>query len=72
MNRDDAITLLYRLRSAQNEFYVGGSGAALRRSLAADITWIISANNSSAGTYRGLDEVRPNCGQAWPTWPGWQ
>jgi hypothetical protein len=30
MNRDTAIGLLDRLHKAQNEFYAGGSGAALQ------------------------------------------
>ncbi len=57
MNRDDAISLLDRLHTAQNEFYGGGPGAALRQILAPDITWIVPGDNSIAGTYRGLAEV---------------
>ena len=34
MNRDTAIDLLDRLHKAQNEFYAGGSGAALGQLLA--------------------------------------
>jgi SnoaL-like domain len=57
MNRDDAISQLDRLHTAQNGFYAGGSGAALRQILAPDITWIVPGNNSVAGTYRGVEEV---------------
>jgi len=32
MTRDTAIGLLDRLHKAQNEFYTGGPGAALRKS----------------------------------------
>ena len=52
MNRDAAIALLDRLHEAQNEFYAGGSGAALEQLLAPSITWTVPA-----GTYRGLGEV---------------
>ena len=57
MNRDDAIVLLDRLHEAQNEFYAGGSDAALHELLAAGITWTVPGDNAIAGTYRGLDEV---------------
>jgi ketosteroid isomerase-like protein len=57
MNRDIAIDLLDRLHKAQNEFYAGGSGAALRHLLAADITWTVPGDNRIAGTYHGLEEV---------------
>jgi ketosteroid isomerase-like protein len=57
MNRDAAIALLDRLHKAQNEFYAGGSGAALHQLLAPDITWTVPGDNPIAGTYRGLDEV---------------
>ena len=57
MNRDAAVALLDRLHSAQNDFYAGGSGAALRELLAADITWTVPGDNAIAGTYRGLDAV---------------
>ena len=33
MDRDAAVDLLDRLHKAQNEFYAGGSGAALKRLL---------------------------------------
>jgi ketosteroid isomerase-like protein len=57
MNRDTVIGLLDRLHTAQNEFYAGGPGAALRELLAPDITWTVPGDNSIAGTYRGLSEV---------------
>ncbi len=57
MNRDAAVVLLDRLHRAQNEFYAGGSGAALRPILAPDITWTVPGDNRIAGTYRGLEEV---------------
>ncbi len=57
MNRDAAVVLLDRLHQAQNEFYAGGSGAALRPILAPDITWTVPGDNRIAGTYRGLAEV---------------
>jgi ketosteroid isomerase-like protein len=57
MNRDTAVDLLDRLHKAQNEFYAGGSGAALEQLLAPNITWTVPGDNSIAGTYRGLDEV---------------
>lgn len=57
MNRDAAIVLIDRLHEAQNEFYAGGSGAALERILAAHITWIIPGDNQIAGSYRGIEEV---------------
>ena len=57
MNRDAAIDLLDRLHKAQNEFYAGGSGAALEQLLAPNITWTVPGDNRIAGTYRGLEEV---------------
>ncbi len=57
MNRDTAIGLLDRLHKAQNEFYAGGSEAALQPLLAANITWTVPGENRIAGTYRGLEEV---------------
>jgi ketosteroid isomerase-like protein len=57
MNRDAAVALLDRLHAAQNDFYAGGSAAALEELLAADITWTVPGDNAIAGTYRGLDEV---------------
>jgi ketosteroid isomerase-like protein len=57
MNRDIATELLDRLHEAQNEFYAGGSGAALERLLAPSITWTVPGDNRIAGTYRGLEEV---------------
>jgi hypothetical protein len=57
LNRDAAIGLLDRLHKAQNDFYAGGSGAALQHLLAADITWTVPGDNRIAGTYRGLQEV---------------
>jgi len=57
MNRAAAIDLLDRLHTAQNEFYAGGPGAALRQLLAPDLTWTVPGNNPITGTYRGLEEV---------------
>ena len=57
MNRDTVIGLLDQLHAAQNEFYTGGPGAALRQLLAPDITWTVPGDNSIAGTYHGLAEV---------------
>jgi ketosteroid isomerase-like protein len=57
MNRDAAIDLLDRLHEAQNEFYAGGSGAALGQLLAQSITWTVPGDNRIAGQYRGLEEV---------------
>jgi hypothetical protein len=57
MNRDAAIALLDRMHRAQNEFYAGGSAAALLPILAPEITWTVPGDNRIAGTYRGLEEV---------------
>lgn len=57
MDRDAAITLLDRLHTAQNDFYAGGTSAALERLLAPDVTWSIPGDNRIAGNYRGLEEV---------------
>jgi ketosteroid isomerase-like protein len=57
VDQDVAIALLDRLHEAQNEFYAGGSGAALRQLLARDIAWTVPGDNRIAGTYHGLDEV---------------
>jgi ketosteroid isomerase-like protein len=57
MNRNEAVALLDLLHTAQNEFYAGGSGAALEQLLAPSITWTVPGDNRIAGTYRGLEEV---------------
>jgi ketosteroid isomerase-like protein len=57
MNRDAAIGLLDRLHAAQNEFYAGGSGAALEQLLASNITWTVPGENSIAGAYHGREQV---------------
>jgi ketosteroid isomerase-like protein len=57
MDRDAAVDLLDRLHKAQNEFYADGSGAALKRLLAPNITWIVPGENRIAGTYRGVEGV---------------
>jgi hypothetical protein len=57
MDRDAAIRLVDQLHGAQNEFYAGGSGAALEQLLAPNITWTVPGDNRIAGNYRGLDEV---------------
>ncbi len=54
MNRDAAIRSLGRPHDAQNEFYAGGSGAALEQLLAPNVTWTVPAQSRIAGTYRGL------------------
>jgi ketosteroid isomerase-like protein len=57
VDRDAAIALLDRLHEAQNEFYAGGSAAALEQLLAVDVTWTVPGDNRIAGTYRGFEEV---------------
>ncbi len=57
MNRGVAIDVLDRLHRAQNEFYGGGTGAALHDLLAPDITWTVPGASAIVGTYRGLDAV---------------
>ena len=57
MDPGAAIHLLDRLHEAQNELYAGGSEAALRKLLVADITWTVPGDSPIAGTYRGLEEV---------------
>jgi ketosteroid isomerase-like protein len=57
LDRDAAVDLLDRLHQAQNQFYAGGSSAALERLLAPDITWAVPGDNRIAGTYRGREEV---------------
>src|SRR2546430_6541506 len=57
MNRDTAIDLLDRLHEAQSEFYTGGSGAALDKLLAPNISWTVPGDNRIAGNYRGPEEV---------------
>jgi uncharacterized protein len=57
MNRETAIDLLDRLHQAQNEFYAGGSGAALEQMLAPGIAWTVPGDNRIAGIHRGLEEV---------------
>jgi YbgC/YbaW family acyl-CoA thioester hydrolase len=54
---DDAVALLDRLHSAQNEFYGGGGDAALREVLTPDISWQVPGKNAIAGRYEGLDAV---------------
>lgn len=57
MNREAAIALIDRLHDAQNEFYSGGSGAALEQILAAHISWIVPGENQIAGAYLGIEAV---------------
>ncbi len=57
MKRNRAVDLLDRLHAAQNEFYAGGPGAALRQLLAPNIAWTVPGENRIAGTYRGLEQV---------------
>ena len=57
MDADAAIALLDRLHEAQNELYAGGSEAAMRELLVADITWTVPGDSPIAGTYHGLEEV---------------
>jgi ketosteroid isomerase-like protein len=57
VDADAANALLDRLHEAQNELYAGGSEAAMRELLAADITWTVPGDSPIAGTYHGLEEV---------------
>ena len=57
MDRASAVDLLDRLHEAQNEFYGGGSSAALEQILTEDITWTVPGHNAIAGAYRGRDAV---------------
>jgi ketosteroid isomerase-like protein len=57
MDRATATDLLDELHVAQNEFYAGGSSAALERLLAPDIAWTVPGDNRIAGTYRGRAET---------------
>ncbi len=57
LNRDIAVGLLDRLHEAQNEFYRGGSDAALRQLLAPSVIWTVPGDSRIAGTYHGLEEV---------------
>lgn len=57
MNRNTAIGLLDRLHEAQNEFYAGGSSAALEHLLAPSIRWTVPGDSRIAGNYRGIGEV---------------
>jgi uncharacterized protein len=57
VHRETAVDLLDRLHQAQNEFYAGGSGAALEQLLAPSVRWTVPGENRIAGTYRGLDAV---------------
>ena len=57
IDRDTALDLLDRLHETQNDFYAGGSGDALERLLAPDITWTIPGDSPIAGNYHGLEEV---------------
>ena len=57
MDRASASAILDRLHAAQNEFYGGGSDAALRALLDAGITWTVPGCSPIAGTYRGLEQV---------------
>ena len=57
MDRASAIALLDELHRAQNEFYAGGEGAALRELLTPGITWTVPGENRIAGRYVGIDAV---------------
>ena len=57
MDRDDAIVMLDRLHSAQNEFYGGGDDQTLRALLDPEITWTVPGSSPIAGTYHGVREV---------------
>ena len=57
MNQDTAIGLSGRLHKAQNESGAGGSGTALQKLPAPNITWTVPGDNRIAGTYRGLKEA---------------
>jgi ketosteroid isomerase-like protein len=51
------VALIDALHAAQNEFYGGGSDAALRRLLTPDIVWTVPGASPIAGVYRGVDDV---------------
>jgi hypothetical protein len=57
LDRSTATALLDELHRAQNEFYAGGNGGALRELLAPEIRWVIPGEHPLAGTYHGLEEV---------------
>ena len=57
MDRASATAILDRVHAAQNEFYGGGSDAALRALLDPGISWTVPGHSPIAGTYRGLEEV---------------
>ncbi|PSL01583.1 ketosteroid isomerase-like protein [Haloactinopolyspora alba] len=57
MDQPTATRLLDDLHAAQNTFYAGGDGTALRHLLTEDVVWTVPGRNRIAGTYRGLDEV---------------
>jgi hypothetical protein len=57
LNSRTAIALLVELHRAQNQFYAGGDGDALRELLARDIRWVVPGESPLAGGYHGLDEV---------------
>lgn len=57
MDRAAAIELLDRLHAAQNEFYGGGDGHALRALLDPGTTWTVPGASPIAGVYEGIDAV---------------
>jgi ketosteroid isomerase-like protein len=57
MDRAAAVELLDRLHAAQNEYYGGGSSAALEALLDPGIVWTVPGRSPIAGTYRGREEV---------------
>jgi ketosteroid isomerase-like protein len=57
MNRATATALLDRLHRAQNDYYAGGSAAALEHLLTPGITWTVPGDNAIAGTYCGVQQV---------------
>jgi ketosteroid isomerase-like protein len=52
-----AVASLRRLHRAQDAFYAGRSGAALRQLLTDDVVWEVPGENAIAGTYEGIEAV---------------
>lgn len=57
MNSSAARLVLARLHEAQNLYYSGGDGAALRELLTPDIHWHVPGTNAIAGDYVGHEAV---------------
>jgi ketosteroid isomerase-like protein len=57
VKRSDAKRCLRALHEAQQVFYAGGPGDALRELLTEDVRWHVPGGNAIAGRYRGIEEV---------------